>query len=84
MGADRDGDSPIGDPDHVALAVIDTISSATGTDPCELPPLSDAIDPDALNALFSDRTTNGWVRFRYAGYDVTVGSDRSIRITAES
>jgi hypothetical protein len=44
------------------------------TEPAELPePLYEAIDPDALDALFEGHnSSNGVVTFSYCGYDVTV------------
>ncbi len=38
--------------EDVSTAVIMAISEATGTPATELPPMYDAIDPDALDAIF--------------------------------
>ncbi|MFP9192183.1 HalOD1 output domain-containing protein [Natronosalvus vescus] len=64
------------------VAVVAEIAAATGTDPLELPPLSSAIDPDALNALFASRpiTTVQRVTFQYAGYEVVVDGDGDVRL----
>jgi hypothetical protein len=61
----------------VSERVIRTISTAADSDPTELPPLYDAIDPDALDALV-ERMSDGSVSFAYAGYDVTVESDGTV------
>lgn len=57
-------------------AVISLIAEANDVDPVELTPLYDAIDPDALDALFqqahADSIRSGSVRFTYCGYDVVV------------
>lgn len=55
-------------------AVISAVSEASGRDIFDLPPLGEAIDPDALNELFTSRSgpAVGEVSFRYAGYDVVV------------
>ena len=55
-------------------AVISAVSDASGLDMFELPPLYEAIDPDALNELFTSRSEPavGKVSFEYAGYDVVV------------
>lgn len=65
----------------VSLAVIESVSTATDTPTHELPPLHDAIDPDALNALFDARTTRGSVRFQYADCMVTVHADHTIEVS---
>lgn len=45
----------------------------------ELPPLYEAVDPDALNAVVSG-LSEGQVEFPYAGYDVTVYGDGTITL----
>ncbi|WP_227380707.1 HalOD1 output domain-containing protein [Haladaptatus halobius] len=55
----------------------------------DLEPLYETIDPDALDALFVPRTDGsdrpgGQVTFTYAGYSVTVTSDRpAVRIDVD-
>lgn len=66
-------------------AVISTVSAATGVDVLELPPLYDAIDPDALGSLFSvssggSRRFRGSVSFAYAGCLVTVDGRGTIEV----
>lgn len=69
------------------LAVVETVASVTGTEPTALPPLYDAVNPDALNALFessdSRATTDLQVSFAYNGYDVVVrgGPTLTVRLT---
>lgn len=55
-------------------AVVSAVSDASGLDMLELPPLYEAINPDALNELFTARSEPavGEVSFEYAGYDVVV------------
>lgn len=36
----------------VSMAVVDAVADAVDVDPLELDPLNEAIDPDALDALF--------------------------------
>ena len=55
-------------------AVIHTVARETDRDPLELPPLFDAVDPDALDALARTRR-GGDVTFEYAGQTVTVDCD---------
>ena len=67
-------------------AVIQKIAVADGVDPIEVhPPLHDAINPDALNAIFTPRHDGtpwmtGYVTFRWGQYQVTVHSDGEIQV----
>lgn len=54
-----------------STAVIEQVAEVNSVKPVELPSLYRAIDPDALDALFHDRS-NGCVEFRYADCWVTV------------
>lgn len=63
----------------VSERVIQKVATASGTDALELPPLWDAIEPDALDALVEEMA-DGEVSFAYAGYDVTVASDATISL----
>lgn len=65
----------------VSTAVIEAISSLTGRSTLDLPPMYATIDPDALDALFADRLTDGAVSFTYVGHRVTVHADRTIELT---
>lgn len=55
-------------------AVVTAITAVDGCDPTDLPPLYEAIDPDALTRSFPPNGDGGVDRlvFQYAGYDVTV------------
>ncbi|MCU4744792.1 HalOD1 output domain-containing protein [Natronoglomus mannanivorans] len=63
------------------FAVVSAVAEASGADPLELPPLGRAIDPDALNELFTGRSesTVAEVTFQYAGYDVTVRGNGEVQ-----
>lgn len=55
----------------------------TNREPEELPPLTDTVDPDALEAIFvprpdGTRRPGGEVRFTYASCRVRVKADREI------
>lgn len=64
--------------ENVAEAVVRVVAEATGDDREELPPLYEAIDPDALNAVFAStpgtERSAGDVTFGYAGREVTVNA----------
>lgn len=67
-------------------AIVEAMAWVKGVDVAHLEPLSDAVDPDALNALFGRRPVRNphgrpaaepspedlEVEFEYAGYVVTV------------
>ncbi|WP_440765270.1 HalOD1 output domain-containing protein [Natronorubrum sp. DTA7] len=70
-----------------SLAVIEAIAAVSGTDPVELPPLYDVINPDALNALFEPherRTGSGLhVEFSYNGFDIVVREGPEVVVRLE-
>ncbi|AGB39965.1 HalOD1 output domain-containing protein [Natronococcus occultus] len=63
-------------------AVVSAVAEAEDADPVALPPLYEAIDPEALNALLAaePETAVGTVAFRYAGYDVEVTGDGDVSV----
>ncbi|SEL13214.1 HalOD1 output domain-containing protein [Haloferax larsenii] len=83
--------------DTLAVTVVTATAEATAVDALDLPPLTDAVNPDALGRLFNspavastseaatDRETQspsrGRVRFRYASCDVTVWADGTVIVT---
>jgi len=62
-------------------AVVAAVAEATGRGHTDLRPLFESVDPDALDRLFAPtagdpgRASNGRVRFRYEGCDVSVHAD---------
>lgn len=65
--------------------VVSAVAEVEGTDPVELPPLYDAINPEALNALFTSRakSTVERITFQYAGYSIVVRGDGEVRVQAD-
>lgn len=67
--------------ESICYHVITAVAEATGSDPTSLDPLSETIDPEALNRLFRPHSTGtgqsptGSVTFRYEGRVVTVNAD---------
>lgn len=61
--------------DEIAISIVETASDALNTPVEELPPLSEAVDVDALNAIIpstaTDQPPDVTVTFSYA--DLTVG-----------
>ena len=76
------------DPDGAATisdTVIEAVAEVAGVDPTNtIIPLSDRIDPDALDALFADCEGKAQTTFRVSGLEVLVRSDGRVRIVDES
>lgn len=67
------------------MAIVETVASATGREPTDLPPLHRTVDPDVLDALLtggSGRDRDVRVSFEYDGVAVTAGSDGDLAIRA--
>lgn len=67
--------------------VVMEVADEMGTDPTQLEPLFDSIDPDALDKLFDARTeaTERGVTqlsFTYEGHQIVVERDRSVEVVA--
>lgn len=66
--------------DSPMTAILDAVAAREGTDVKDLPPLYEAIDPDALETLFEPTrqgpTRTGRLEFTYSGYVVTLVCDR--------
>ncbi|WP_267643209.1 HalOD1 output domain-containing protein [Haloarchaeobius amylolyticus] len=85
MSATRAELSPADRTDSILLDVIKTVASVRNLDPLDLPPLTDTVNPDALESIFQPpgRETpnpNGYVSFTYAECAVVVYGDRSIAV----
>ena len=63
--------------------VIRNVADANGVDAVELPPLYDAIDPEALSAVVTTMSGGG-ISFTYAEREVTVTSDGEISLLGRS
>ena len=67
--------------DSPSLRVVEALADATDTDPLELEPLYNVVDPEALDRLFrTDSHISASVRFEYEGHTVEVRSDGSVSI----
>ncbi|WP_083898749.1 HalOD1 output domain-containing protein [Natronococcus jeotgali] len=72
------------------MAVIRAVSALNGCEPCSMRPLTDVVDPDALDALFAERNDEkprlgGRISFVYEHCRITVDNGeyltvRSLRI----
>ena len=65
--------------EDVSTAVVRAVANLTGRDPLSVTPLSEVVDPDALDALFGGGT-DARVTFRLDGCAVTVRADDRIEV----
>lgn len=72
----------------LTVDVLQRVATREGVDETALPPISDVVDTDALDALFARQwaelaPVEGHVEFDYCGYTVHVDADRSITLHKE-
>lgn len=81
MEKSRDGFRTVDDDVSPSERVVREVAAKTGTDPLALPPLYEAIDPDALDALFTSSDGNSLqVEFEYAGRHVVVDGSGQVGV----
>lgn len=78
----------------ISFDVIAAVAEREGVDPMDIEPpeyeaLYEAINPEALDAIFTPRTDGtpraaGRVEFPFCGYHVTVTSDGDVNISDQS
>ncbi|MFD1564467.1 HalOD1 output domain-containing protein [Haloarchaeobius amylolyticus] len=78
----------LGNKSNISLHIVNCIAEREHADPLELPPLYDAVDPDALDDLFasgcqSETDRSGRIEFQYNGYTVIVEFDNGPEITVK-
>jgi len=66
----------------VSTTVVRAMAEVRGTSTLELPPLADAVDPEALDTLCAEGGATSRVAFDYAGYRVGVEPDRTVTVVA--
>ena len=68
-------------PGETSLRIVELVAVAEGTPPANLPPLYDAIDPEALDAIFGgDTDATGRLEFDYSGYTVVVDTEDGVTL----
>ena len=76
-------------PAPLSQLVIEAVAETRDVDPLDLEPLYNAVDPDALDALFGSKAQpaceppTGEVSFSYEGYDVRVTAAGRVELTQE-
>ena len=65
------------------VELVEFVAEATDEEPTDLPPLSDAVDPEAVQRLLaSDDSESATVRFHYADCEIVVtGSGAMVLLT---
>ncbi|SDR11095.1 HalOD1 output domain-containing protein [Natronobacterium texcoconense] len=75
------------DSDGVCERIVMAVATLENTEPMELPPLFEAVDPDALTSAFatteSGTERTGRIEFPYAGHHVTVEFGEQSIVTVE-
>lgn len=66
--------------ESLVTALVQAVEAATGIDAIDLPPLHDAVDPDALNALVRSTDQTLHVTFEYAGLAVAIEGNGEISL----
>lgn len=71
--------------ESATVAVVEAIAAVLGTEPIELPPLYDAIDTDALDALYESHDGEGELRveFCYNGFNIVVQGGPQVTVCLE-
>ena len=72
------------DEDAVTVAIVNTVSTVTDSEPTEMEPLGDVIDSEALGMLFATPGAGGesnYVQFEYENCFVRVSSDGTVAVT---
>lgn len=65
--------------DTISGMVVRHVATATDSNPLELPPLYEAIDPDSLDSLV-EGMAEGELSFAYAGHRVSVDSVGTVSV----
>lgn len=77
----------VGPDESIAVAVIDTVSRFEDREASALPPLTESVNPDALDNLFGYDTgqapaSSGHISFEYSNSTVYIGGDGTISVEA--
>lgn len=70
----------IADHESAVAAVIRAVAAVEGVRQVDLPPLGDAIEPDALNRAVRSSWEGGCVTFSYAGYAIAAHATGEVAV----
>jgi hypothetical protein len=76
---------PAASSQSLSTRVLTAVADAKACTPVDLEPLYNAINPEALDALFAPQANgttraDGSVSFQYSGYQVTVSSEGDVSL----
>jgi len=71
---------PTGGCSEPSVTVIETVARIDETPVERLAPLSESVDPDALDDMFSDDSPDCRVQFRYEDYRITLIDGEELRV----
>ena len=72
------------DEQRPSMALVSLVAAVTNTDPVDLEPLYNAIDPDALDSLCTPDTSFSSIEFEYVGHTVVVEPvDNGVELSLE-
>lgn len=66
--------------EEAATTVVEEVARVKDTDPLELDPLYQVVDPDALNELVAHAADAVTIDFEYEGHVVTVRGDGHVTV----
>lgn len=75
----------VADDQSLSEGVVAAVAAVSNTDPATMDPLAEAIDPDALDALFADQydgtaRSGGRTRFSFFGHELVVTGDGLVSV----
>lgn len=86
---ETDSPTTTADATRPSVRVVEAVADAKGIDPLDVEPLSHAVDPDALDALFAPRAdatprdADASLQFTFAGHTVVVDADGTVVVAEE-
>ncbi|WP_247730693.1 HalOD1 output domain-containing protein [Halovivax limisalsi] len=63
------------------LSIVSRVADEAGVEPTDLPPLYDAIDPEALSRLAESASGPLTVRFEFAGYEIRIDEAGDVELS---
>jgi len=73
------------DEQRPSMALVSLVAAVTNTDPVDLEPLYNAIDPEALDSLCTPDASFSSIEFEYVGHTVVVEPvDSGVELSLES
>lgn len=85
MNAPTPTETTVSDSDSLTVAIVSAVAESKGVSTTDLPPLYDAIDLDALSALFAPTSgedrAHGTASFEYADCGIEFHADGTVAVS---